>query len=181
MKHPVLPKLYLRLSPNFSRRVLPVGLVVVHRPVGSYHGSIESMCDRRHEASAHVIVNEYGNEATQLVPWGRKAWACRFYNSRSDNIETPDHIWLDPLDEERLRIMRVCARVVAFRLHKRKAPARWVRSGFMFRKGVTRHYDLGKAGGGHTDPTTDPHRWEIFLSMVDEELRRGGFRKDWGL
>ena len=121
-----------------------------------------------------MIVRENGKEATQLVPWSRKAWACVSFNSRSDNIETPDWIWLEPLTPRALEVMHVCARVVAFRLHKRGLPATWLRGGALLRgHGFTRHYDLGAAGGGHTDPTTDPHRWGVFVALVQHELARG--------
>ena len=156
--------------------------MVVHRPVGSYTGSIEHLCDPASQASAHVIVREDGMEATQLVPWDRKAWACASFNSASDNIETPDLIWTMPPTPEREQVMRICARVVAFRLHKRRLPAAW-RTGadLLDLPGVTRHIDLGRAGGGHTDPTTDLTRWVTFMSMVETELARGGFRSSWGV
>lgn len=177
MTRVVLPRLVFRWSPNQSRRLLRVRLVVVHRPVGSYRGAIASMCDRKHEAAAQVIIREDGREATQLVPWNRKAWACRFYNSVSDNIETPDWLWSGAMNDEKEQVMRVCARAVAFRLHKRKLPARSVGA---LGRGFTSHYRLGKAGGGHTDPTTDPARWAHFARLVVEEHARGGFRKTWG-
>lgn len=182
----VLPPLKWRESPNSSPRLAPVRLVVVHRPVGSYAGSIEALCNPTHEASAHVIVREDGREATQLVKWDRKAWACVSFNSASDNIETPDWIWEDvKMDAkrtaERLRVMRICAHIVAFRLHVRGFPAHYLTGTHLLNaKGFTRHYDLGAAGGGHEDPTTDTTRWFQFVHMVEEELARGGFRKTWG-
>ena len=149
----------------------------MHRPVGSYHSAIAAMCDSSHEAAAHAIIREDGREATQLVPWDRKAWACVTFNSLSDNIETPDWIWAGTMTDEKLRVMKVCARVVAFRLHKRKLPAKWCgRAG----KGFLRHYDLGKAGGGHTDPTEDRHRWLQFVELVRQEAARGNFHPTWG-
>jgi hypothetical protein len=178
----VLPPLRWKPSPNRSQRLHPpVRLVVVHRPVGHYAGAIAAMCDPKHQASAHVIVREDGAEATQLVPWGRKAWACAAFNSQSDNIETPDMLWTAPLTAETRRVMRVCARVVAFRLHKRSLPAAVLfGANILTGQGFTRHYDLGIAGGGHTDPTTDMGRWLAFGEMVAEEHARGGFRPTWG-
>lgn len=154
----------------------------MHRPVGSYAGSIEHLCDPVSQASAHVIVREDGNEATQLVPWDRKAWACVSFNSASENVETPDNIWTEPLDARNSQVMQVCARVVAFRCHKRRIPPKW-RTGadLLDAPGVTRHFDLGTAGGGHSDPTTDTNRWVIFMGMVEAELARGGFRRSWGV
>lgn len=176
-----LPPLVQRATPNQSPRSDTVRLVVVHRMVGSYTGSVEYLCTPKAQASAHVLIREDGGEATQLVPWDRKAWACVAFNSASENVETPDHIWLLPLVEDRLRVMRACARVVAFRLHKRGLPAAWRTGGDLLDlPGVTRHYDLGKAGGGHTDPTTDTTRWVTFMELVEAELARGHFRKTWG-
>lgn len=177
-EHPTLPPLKQRWSPNQSRRITPVRLVVVHRPVGSYHSAITVLCDPNHEASAHVVVREDGREATQLVGWGKKAWACAWFNSASDNIETPDWIWTGPMNAEKERVMQVCARIVAFRLHKRELPARYVHPNG---RGFIRHYDLGKIGGGHTDPTTDPTRWEHFVALVEAEAARGHFRPRWGV
>lgn len=177
-----LPPLVQHSSPNQSARREPVRLIVVHRPVGSYVGAIEHLCDPATDASCHVIVREDGEEATQLVPWDRKAWACVAFNSTSDNIETPDNIWTQPLTPDLRVVMHTCARIVAFRCHKRGLPARW-RTGqdLLNLRGITRHYDLGMAGGGHTDPTTDVARWEEFVLMVEQELARGGFRKTWGV
>ena len=76
-------------------------LVVVHRPVGSYKSAVEVLCSPGHEASAHIVVREDGKEATQLVGWGRKAWACKLFNSPSENVETPDWIWSGPLTPEK--------------------------------------------------------------------------------
>jgi len=171
----VLPPLVVRLSPNrSSRHGVPVRLVVVHRPVGGYTPSVEWLCNPAAQASAHVILAPGGDAATQLVPWAEKAWACVAFNAVSDNIEVADGAW-DGSDPQALR---VAARVVAFRLHKRGLPARWTRDGSQ--PGFCRHYDLGAAGGGHTDPTTSLVRWLRFVWMVKRELRRGGFRPEWG-
>ena len=176
-----LPPLKWRESPNVSVRRLPVRMVVVHRPVGGYEGSIEALCNPAHAASAHVIVKEDGSEATQLVAWQRKAWACVTFNSPSDNIETPDWIWTGPLTADALRVMHVCARIVAFRLYKRGFPAVWLRGGALIHgRGFTRHIDLGALGGGHSDPTQDVHRWQVFAGLVAHELARGGFPLQWG-
>lgn len=182
----VLPELRWRESPNQSDRHAPVRFVTVHRPVGSYRGSIETLCDPQtgqpwRRVSAHAIVREDGREATQLVPWHRKAWHCAAFNSDSEGIETPDHIWTEPLTAERLFVMTVCARIVAFRLHRHGWPATWLTGGALLAgHGFTRHYDLGAAGGGHQDPTRDLARWHVFVALVQHELARGAFRPAWG-
>jgi hypothetical protein len=114
-------------------------------------------------------------EATQLVKWDDKAWACEAFNAFSDNIEFSDEMWVGD-DQHGLA---VAARIVAFRCHVRGIPAVWTRDP-MNKPGVTRHYDLGAVGGGHTDPTTDTAVWTHFVRMVKAELDRGGFRPVWG-
>lgn len=175
-----LPPLKVHLSPNRSRRRPgPVDLIVVHRPVGSYLGSIQALCSPEHEASAHIILGRPGRlhplEVTQLVPWGEKAWACGAYNSRSDNLEIADGAW-DGTDPE---AWRVAARIVAYRLKKRGLKPRWARGGKG--AGFTRHLDLGIDGGGHSDPTTSTAQWLRFCARVKWEYLRGGFRRSWGI
>src|SRR5262245_22638017 len=76
-----LPKLAWQESPNQSTRsqgIVPY-LIVAHRPVGSYHGSADWLCNPKAQASAHVLTEGNGtgvDEATQLVAWDKKAWAC---------------------------------------------------------------------------------------------------------
>ena len=174
----VLPPIKFHGTPNFSARTEPVTLVVVHRPVGSYQGSISTLCNPAREASAHIILGRPKAgaplEATQLVRWSKKAWACVAFNSRSDNLEIADDAW-NGHDKE---AWRVAARITAYRLHVRKLPPRWARNGQG--RGFCRHYDLGIAGGGHTDPTTSTIAWLKFVFRVKWEYHRGGFRESWG-
>jgi N-acetylmuramoyl-L-alanine amidase len=171
----VLPPLKFKQSPNCSsRHGQAVHLVVVHDTEGGYEGAIATLCDPKRQASAHVVLREDGKEATQLVPWDEKAWSCVAFNSVSDNIEMAG--FHDRLGRYELR---VAARVVAFRLHKRKLPAKWSRDGKS--PGFCRHYDLGAAGGGHTDPTTNLLYWLRFVALVKYEARRGKFRHSWGV
>ncbi len=172
----VLPHLAIKSSPNQSARRGPVHLVVVHRPVGSYEGSIATLMNPASQASAHVIMAPGGKNATQLVPWDRKAWACKAFNSLSDNLEIADEAWTGADPEG----FKVAARIVAFRCHQRGIPPIWTRDP-LTRPGVIRHYDLGIAGGAHTDPTTDVDVWRSFMALVSAEFKRGGFRKTWGV
>ncbi len=178
----VLPRLAIKSSPNQSPRRGPVHLVVVHRPVGSYAGSIAQLMNPAPggnpdaAASAHVIMAPGGKNATQLVPWDRKAWACKAFNSLSDNLEIADEAWTGE-DREGFK---VAARIVAFRCHQRGIPPVWTREPLV-RPGVIRHYDLGLAGGGHEDPTKDLDVWRAFMALVKAEVRRGGFRRQWGV
>lgn len=171
-----LPPLKQRRSPNTSsRHGASVSLVVLHDTEGGYNGSIEWLCNRNADASAHVVLREDGLEATQLVPWGEKAWACMAFNSISDNIEMAGFARRYYGISE----LKRAARIVAFRLQKRGLPPKWARNGVG--KGFCRHYDLGNAGGGHTDPTVSTAKWLAFCALVKYEYRRGRFRANWGV
>lgn len=171
-----LPKLSWRASPNVSSRhgVVP-HLIVVHRPVGSYEGSIEWLCNPKAQASAHVITER--GRATQLAAWDHKAWACRAFNSVSYNVEVGDDAWLGDFTDG-VTWMHA-ARLVAFLCHTTGIPARWSHQP-THDAGICRHYDLGLAGGGHTDPTTDDHLFRAFVGTVHDELAAGGFRDHYG-
>lgn len=140
----------------------------------SYRGVVSYFSDPRNRASAHVVFpgSAVPGEATQMVAWHDMAWSEASYNPVSDDIESADAIWLGH-DPDGLAVL---ARIVAFRLHKRGLPGVW-----STRHGMCRHADLGAAGGGHLEcPTTDLPLWRHFVSLVQHELERGGFRQTWG-
>lgn len=170
-----LPPLRQHRSPNQSdRRGIVPYLVVVHRPVGAFAGAEATLTDPAAQVSAHILTDS-NREAVQLVPWDRKAWACVSFNSASYNLEIDDHAW-DGRDPDALA---TAARIVAFICHKTGIPPAWSREP-THAPGVVRHYDLGLAGGGHTDPTTDTTLWREFMLKVAREFQRGGFRPSWG-
>lgn len=180
----VLPyPLPYRPSPNQSARspgVTPY-LIVWHRPVGSYHGSVDWLCNPASQASAHIVTegNKTGVDvATQLVPWDRKAWTQGTFNSASYGIEVDDDAWngKDP------HALDVAARIGAWLTWKTGIPAAWSRNP-LTTPGHVFHSDLGRAGGGHTDPTgipPDPAIRRAFMLKIKRELVRGGFRDVWG-
>lgn len=177
-----LPPLAWRESPNQSARNLQAGhapfLIVAHRPVGSYHGSISWLCNPKAQASAHVLTEGNGtgvDVATQLVPWDRKAWHAMAFNSISYGIEIDDDAW----DGDDHGAFLTAARIFAFLSHKTGIPLEQSKNP-LNRPGVVRHFDLGRAGGGHTDPTTDPVIWRGFLRECNRQLQIGGFRRIWG-
>jgi len=188
----VLPPLHFERSPNQSIRSYwpfsKVTGVCVHRwavapqttkvgALSTYHAVVNRMCESSAQVSAHIV---YGGslvgEATQLVAWGRGAWACEAFNGCTDNIECADAIWTGQDPEG----WKVAARIVAFRCHVRGIPPVWSTNPKRT-PGVCRHYDLGAAGGGHTDPTEDDKLWKRFMAQVAAEHKRGGFRKVWGV
>lgn len=173
---PVLPPLRYQESPNASSRTISGApyLIVVHRPVGSYVSATATFLNPAAQVSAHVLTDG-PNRATQFVPWHRKAWACESFNSASYNIEVDDDAW----NGRDTPALAVAARIVAYLCLRTGIPAVWTHDPLHI-PGVCRHYDLGRAGGGHTDPTTDAARWRAFMLAVKGELDRGGFRESWG-
>lgn len=85
-------------SPNHSRRMRAVEMVVVHWTGGSYASAVDWCQRAESQVSYHAIIAPTGETAT-LVPWDRSAWSVgkskardkRFTwgtsgNSASDNI-----------------------------------------------------------------------------------------------
>lgn len=174
-----LPPLKLDYSPNQSPRGdNKVTLVVVHDTEGDYGGAISWLKEPQAKASAHVVLREDGDEATQLVSWGHKAWSCVDYNSITDNIEIAGHAAKGYPDHQ----LRRAARIVAFRLKKRGLPPNHVKPKHPGdgSRGFTYHSDLGEKGGGHTDPGFSKIRSLWFDLRVKFEYARGQFRNEWG-
>jgi hypothetical protein len=176
----VLPTLAQHPSPNVSdRRGIVPYLIVVHRPAGNYAGSLATLLDDsrpiRERVSAHVLTDS-NRRAAQLVPWHRKAWTAAAFNSASYNVEVDDDAWngRDPA------AFATAARIVAYLCKRTGIPPVWSRSP-LDAPGVIRHLDLGLAGGGHRDPTTDVVLWRQFIAACMAEHRRGGFRPTWGV
>lgn len=183
---PKLPELPYVGTPNMSRRN-PIAwnnpfkapfLIVAHRPVGGFEPSINWLRNPVSEASAHVITEgrHTGVDiATQLVPWDMKAWTQGSFNSLSYGIEIDDDAW----DGDDFGALLTACRVFAYICVRTRIPCVWTRRP-LDQPGITRHYDLGAAGGGHTDPTTDPKLWAWTIKQTQKEIDRGGFRKVWG-
>lgn len=177
----VLPPLELHPSPNVSARehgVTPY-LIVVHRPAGSFASALAALTDdtrpMRDRVSAHLLTDS-SRRAAQLVPWHRKAWTCAAFNSASYNVEVDDAAW----NGRDLGAFATAARIVAYLCKRTGIPPAWTRDP-LNTPGVTRHLDLGRAGGGHSDPTTDIELWRRFVAAVAIEHRRGGFRPVYGI
>lgn len=176
----ILPPIKFSESGNqSSREGSPVTLVVIHDTEGSYDGSISWLKNPAAQASAHLVLKEDGSEATQLVPWSRKAWHAVAFNRMSIGLEMAGIAKKGFGDAE----LRRAARIVAFFLRKYKLPPRHVRpdkSG-QIGKGFTLHQDLGVAGGGHHDPGFTAAKSKWFDALVAFEYQRGGFRTHWGV
>lgn len=170
-----LPPLKQVHSPNQSQRVHgndAVDLIVVHSPEGSYEGTVRFLQQASAGVSYHILIKEDGSEATQFVPYSRKAWHAGVQNSRSEGISLADYA-------RKIRAFtpggRKLARVVAFRLHKRGLPPTWRRKGEVG-GGFCRHADIQS---DRSDPMS-LSRWLAFVAMVKFQYHLGGFRKSWG-
>jgi hypothetical protein len=155
-----LPTLKWVASPNVSDRSVPVDLIVIHDCEGSYAGAVSWFSQAKSQVSAHLVVREDGTEATQMVDFRRKAWHAMAFNSRSIGLEMggmaargfPDADW------------QTAANITAYLLRAYGLPCQWAHGGKG--PGFTSHFDLGQAGGGHSDPTTDPKVWAGFVAKV---------------
>ena len=156
-----LPHLTVSSSPNFNARGgTPVDLVVVHDCEGSFSGAVSWFGDPRSKVSSHYVLDEAGANVVQMVSPLNRAWhACNF-NSRSIGLEMAGISSKGFGASE----WQAAAGVVAFLLKQRGIPPLWARHGAG--PGFTSHYDLGAAGGGHSDPTTDTQTWLQFVGLV---------------
>ena len=172
----VLPPLVQRHTPNqSSRHGTKVDLLVWHETAGSYAGSVAWLCNPAAQASAHIVIDEHGTEATQLVPLEAKAWHAAAYNARSVGVE---HANVTPKGYASDAQLRVSARVFGWLCLHLGIPPRFARGGHG--PGICRHLDLGTLGGGHTQCGVHPDAgWLRFLELVHAEIERGGYRKSW--
>jgi hypothetical protein len=106
--------------------------------------------------SAHYVVREDGDEATQIVNLADNAWHACTFNRRSVGVEMSGF---------------------ANRGFDTSLLATTARGGVG--PGVASHNDLGAAGGGHHDPSNDPDFMERFIRLVDDEHRKGHFPQMW--
>ncbi len=155
-----LPKLHWVASPNFSSRTAPVDLIVVHDTEGGFAGAVSWFSQKQSQVSAHFVLKEDGTEAVQMVHLDDKAWHAVSFNSRSIGIEMAGWASKGFSDAE----WQAAANIVAWLLKEYNLPAQWAHKGAG--PGFTSHFDLGVAGGGHKDPTTDTAKWQAFVDRV---------------
>lgn len=155
-----LPKLHWIKSPNFSKRTAPVDLIVCHDTEGGFAGAVSWFSQPQSGVSAHFVLKEDGSEAVQMVHLDDKAWHAKAFNSRSIGIEMAGFASKGFSDAE----WQSAANIVAWLLKEYSLPAQWAHHGQG--QGFTSHYDLGAAGGGHSDPTTDSAKWQQFVALV---------------
>ncbi len=169
-----LPLLKWHASPNFSKRLARVDLIVIHDTEGGYASAVSWFANRHSGVSAHLVLKEDGSEATQMVAWSHKAWHACAFNSRSIGLEMAGFAKHGYSEKE----WTAAAHIVAHLLHAHQIPVRWAEHGVG--PGFCSHYDLGAAGGGHCDPTTDTAIWAAFVERVEQAARIGDFPAHWG-
>ena len=171
----MLPVLRWEPSPNFSaRHGTRVDLLVVHDTEGNYAGAINWFKTPVSRVSAHFVIKEDGSEATQMVDLADKAWHACAFNGRPVGFEMAGFAAKGFGSAEWLAV----AHIIAFHLHHLQIPFKWARGGVG--PGFCSHYDLGKAGGGHRDPTTDTVVWQEFVAQVKAAYDTGSFPPIWG-
>lgn len=159
----------LRESPNQSNRLHgddSVRLIVVHTPEGAYESTVNWCLNPRSKVSYHLLIKKDGTEATQLVPYHKKAWHAGPMNSISDGISIEGHARTFDLSD---RGVREAARLIAVRLISRGLPCQWTTD--PAKGGFCRHGDLQS---DRTDPTPDLAEWRLFVSMVKAEYDKLG-------
>jgi hypothetical protein len=160
-------RLVTRNSPNQSARIhgdKSVRLIVCHTPEGSYLGAIGTCMNPRAQVSYHVLYKKDGREATQLVPFKRKAWHAGAINSLSDGLSIEGHARHFDLRDKGTREF---AKGVAQRLKARGLRPQWTTD--PAKGGFCRHGDLQD---DRTDPTPDMGEWRKFVLMVQGEYAR---------
>lgn len=159
-----LPALRWLTSPNYSSRGgQRVRLIVWHDCEGSFGGSASWFAQALSRVSANIVLSEDGAQAIQMVAWANKAWhACNF-NPFSEGVEAAGYAAKGLGAPE----WRALANIVAFRLKANGLPCQVATAANNW-TGYCQHVDLGQAGGGHHDVTTDPNVRAAFDQMVRE-------------
>ena len=169
-----LPNLLWKPSPNFSQRNGRVDLIVLHDTEGGYAGAVGWFANPHSQVSAHFVMKEDGTEVTQMVAVADKAWHACAFNSRSIGIEMAGFATKGYGESE----WQAAAELISALLHIHQIPIHWSRGGVG--PGFCSHYDLGGAGGGHRDPTTDSAVWASFVDRVQATAQRGDFPASYG-
>lgn len=160
-------RLVVRNSPNQSERIHgqdAVRLIVVHTPEGSYASAVATCLNPDAEVSYHRLYTRRGDEATQFVPFSRKAWHAGPVNSLSDGLAIEG--FARTFDLAHLGTLEL-AKGVAERLVARGLPCQWTTD--PAKGGFCRHGDLQD---NRSDPTPDLDEWRLFVAMVRAEYER---------
>ena len=170
----MLPKLKWVPSPNVSARgAAKVDLIVLHDMEGTYAASIAWFQMAKSQVSAHFCLNDDGTECTQMVHLADKAWAVCAFNSRSVSLEMAGYAKQGYKPE----LLQAAAEIIAYLAAHLQIPIRHARGGVG--PGICSHYDLGAAGGGHSDPSTAAGFMDTFIAAVQAAYDRHDFPQVW--
>lgn len=161
-------KLVSKPSPNQSARIhgqAAVRLIVCHTPEGSYESALATCLNPNADVSYHRLYRQDGREATQLVPFERKAWHAGALNSSSEGLSIAGYAW--HFDLKAWAGIDEFAQGIAERLVARGLPCQWTTD--PAKGGFCRHGDLQ---ANRYDPTPDLVEWRIFVALVRHRYER---------
>ena len=159
-----LPPLLWKPSPNFnSRGGCVIDQIIIHDMEGGFTGSVTWLDNSASHVSAHYGVSEDGQSVVLMVDPQNRAWHACDFNSRSIGIEMAGFARNGFSDAEKLTTARICAHLC----RRFGIPIRHAAGGVG--PGIESHYGLGRAGGGHSDPSTDPGWMPAFIALVQAE------------
>ena len=170
-----LPKLIWTPSPNFSARTARVDLLILHDMESNYQSAISWFQKRDSQVSAHFCLREDGQEVTQMVHLADKAWHVCAFNSRSVGLEMAGFAKHGFAPAE----LDAAAKIFAYLCSHLQIPVRHARGGVG--PGIESHWGLGAAGGGHSDPSTNPAFMEAFVASVQAAFNRHDFPETWNV
>ena len=169
---PWLPPLRWDPSQNIyhGRGGHKITLLVAHDEEGFERASEALFAMQSSHVSAHYLVKADGSDIVQMVRDEDTAWhACQF-NLYSLGVEKDGFASKGYSDVEEI----TAARLFAHLADKWNIPI-VVSDGYS--PGITSHWKLGKAGGGHSDPEPSDDYLAKFVALVKQEHDAGRFPK----
>jgi len=170
---PWLPPLRWDPSPNHyvGRNGQKIDMLVAHDEEGFLRAS-EALFDlKTSHVSAHYIVSADGSDIVQQVHDEDAAWHACDFNGRSIGVEKDGFASKGYSDVEEI----TTARLFAHLADKWGVPIVYAKGGVG--PGITSHWSLGRAGGGHADPEPSDDYIIKFIALVKQEHDAGRFPK----
>jgi len=168
---PWLPPLREDLSPNHyqGRGGRKITLLVAHDEEGFMAGSEALFAMASSHVSAHYLVKADGSDIVRMVRDEDAAWHACAFNLNSIGVEKDGFAskGYSPTEEV------TTARLFAYLANKWSIPIVYSKGGIT--PGITSHWSLGKAGGGHSDPEPNDDYIMRFIALVKQEHDAGRF------
>jgi peptidoglycan hydrolase-like protein with peptidoglycan-binding domain len=134
---------------------------VIHDCEGSFYGSVGWFLQADAQVSANIVLSEDGTMAVQMVGWANKAWHVCNFNPFSEGIEAAGYAVKGLGAPE----WQALANITTYRLRANGLPCQRANAENNW-TGYCQHADLGAAGGGHHDITSDSAVYAAFDAMV---------------